>query len=70
MCNLDEICVTTDGCDLSLPGSGCVVAPVVQQCSCAAVEAALPDMGCPESWVANTNNAHDTLAKGCTVDCN
>jgi hypothetical protein len=70
MCGLDEICITTDGCDLSVQGTGCVAAPATQQCSYAAVEAALPNMGCPQSWVANANNANDTPAAGCTVDCN
>jgi hypothetical protein len=51
-------------------GTGCVAAPTTQQCSCAAVEAALPNMGCPQTWVANTNNANDTPATGCTIDCN
>jgi hypothetical protein len=70
MCSFDEVCITTDGCDLSVQGTGCVAAPSTQQCSCAAVEAALPNMGCPPSWVANTDNANDTRAKGCTIDCN
>jgi hypothetical protein len=70
MCSFDEICITTDGCDLSVQGTGCVPAPPMQPCSCGALEAALTNNGCPPSWVANTNNAKDTPATGCTIDCN
>jgi len=70
MCALDQICVTTDGCnDEQVPGAGCVDVPSTQQCvACSAQEAALANMGCPPSWVATSLSGAPST--GCTIGCN
>ena len=69
MCSSGQICVTTDECDLSAQGAGCVDIPAA--CSpCATAEATLANMGCPQGWTLNTTFTSGTPATGCTVDCN
>jgi hypothetical protein len=71
MCNLGQICVTTDECFFEEPDTGCVDVPAAQQCSaCATVEGAFTNMGCPPSWSPNAMYTTGTATTGCTVDCN
>ncbi len=71
MCTLGQICVTTDECDLSAQGAGCVDVPAAHQCSpCASAESTFANMGCPPGWNLNTTYTAGTPATGCTVDCN